>query len=82
MDQPYMRHAKSPTGAVSQGWAAMIIINRNGLTEAQKQKVVQPYAKNSGGPVDFAAAAKEATAFFDENPTLLKDVGELLNVSR
>lgn len=60
----------------------MIIINRGGLTEAQKQKVMQPYAKNSGAPVNFAAAAKEATAFFNENPNLLKDVGELLNQSR
>lgn len=60
----------------------MIIINRSGLTEAQKQKVVQPYAKNSGAPVDFAAAANEAKAFFNEKPELLKDVGELLNKSR
>jgi hypothetical protein len=61
---------------------AMIIINRGGLTEAQKQKVLQPYANNSGAPVDFEAAAREASAFFEENPELLKDVGELLNNSR
>ena len=48
----------------------MIIINRNGLTEAQKNKVMQPYARNSGAPVDFGAAAREATAFFSENPDL------------
>jgi len=57
----------------------MIIINRNGLSETQQQKVMQPYADNSGKPVDFTAAAKEADAFFNENPSLLKEVGELLN---
>lgn len=60
----------------------MIIINRQGLTEAQRKKVAQPYASNSGAPVDFSVAAKEAVAFLDENPTLLKDVSELLNKAR
>ena len=57
----------------------MIIINRQGLTEAQRRKVAQPYARNSGAPVDFSVAAKEADDFLDENPTLLKEVTELLN---
>jgi len=76
------QNSKSPRNAVCPEIAVMIIINRNGLTEAQKQKVMQPYANNSGALVDFKAAAKEAAAFFDENPGLLKDVGELLNNSR
>jgi len=80
-----MRSAGTPKNtksAVCPEIAAMIIINRSGLTEAQKQKVTQPYAKNSGAPVDFEAAAREATAFFSENPELIKSVGELLNESR
>jgi hypothetical protein len=59
----------------------MIVVNRNGLTEAQKQKVLQPYARNSGAAVDFKAAAEQAEVFFRENPDLLKDVGELLNTA-
>ena len=53
----------------------MIITNRNGLTTAQKQKVMQPYARNSGAPVDFEAAARAGyTLFSDENPDLIKGV--------
>jgi hypothetical protein len=76
------RNSKSPRNAVCPEIAAMIITNRNGLTTAQKQKVMQPYARNSGAPVDFEAAAREATAFFSENPDLIKGVGALLNESR
>jgi len=59
----------------------MIVINRNGLTEAQRQKVMQPYAESAGNPIDFKAAAKEADTFFSESPDILKDIGELLNTA-
>lgn len=59
----------------------MIIVNRKGLSEAQQKKVKQPYARNTGEPVNFKVAAKEAQSYLSENPTLLKEVGDLLNDS-
>jgi hypothetical protein len=59
----------------------MIVINRNGLTEAQRQKVMQLNAGIAGKPIDFKAAAKEADTFFSENPDILTDIGEILNTA-
>jgi hypothetical protein len=59
----------------------MIVINRNGLTEAQRQKVMQLNAGSADKPIDFKAAAKEAGTFFSENPDILNDIGEILNTA-
>jgi hypothetical protein len=60
----------------------MIVINRNGLSESEFQKVLQPYAKNSGQPVDFERAGKAAVEFLADNPTLLADAGKLLDTAQ
>lgn len=57
----------------------MIVVNRKGLSEGMFEKVIRPYAKNSGAPVDFALAGKAAVEFLDEHPTLLADAGKLLD---
>lgn len=57
----------------------MIVINRNGLTPEEAQKVVQPFARNTGQPIDFAVAGAQAVEFLKENPGLLEEVGRLLD---
>lgn len=57
----------------------MIVINRGGLTEKEFQKVVRPYAKNSGAKVDFRKAGRAAAQFLNDNPDLLKDAGKILD---
>lgn len=57
----------------------MIVTNRKGLTADEASKVVQPYAKNAGSPIDFAVAGEQAVAFLKENPGLLEEVGSLLD---
>jgi hypothetical protein len=57
----------------------MILTNRKGLSEVEFEKVIRPYARNSGDPVDFAKAGKAAVEFLDEHPSLLKDAGKLLD---
>lgn len=57
----------------------MIITNKDGLTKEEKEKILKPYAKNSGvlhNPKDAAAAS---IAFLDENPRFLGEVGALLD---
>lgn len=57
----------------------MIITNRNGLSPQELEKVLKPYSRNSGKPVDFERAGAAAVNFLEEHPTLLQEVGELLD---
>ena len=60
----------------------MIVINRKGLTEGEFAKVIKPYAKNTGSPVNFARAGRAAVQFLDEHPTLLEEAGKLLDTAQ
>jgi len=57
----------------------MIISNKNGLTTREFEKVLRPYARNSGKPVDFRRAGQAAVQFLQDNPNLLRETGELLD---
>ncbi len=57
----------------------MILSNPEGLSKDEAMKVIRPLASNSGTPIDFAAAATAAGAYIENNPTLLEEVGELLD---
>lgn len=57
----------------------MIVVNRKGLSQGEFEKVIRPYAKNSGNPVNFASAGEAAVSFLKEHPTLLEEAGKLLD---
>ena len=57
----------------------MIVTNSEGLTREEADKVLRPYARNTGKRHHPKDAAQNTVAFLDANPAFLDEVGELLD---
>lgn len=57
----------------------MLVVNRRVPTEEEIKKYLKPYAKNRGEEIDFDAAGQAAVEYFEQNPKLLKEAGDLLD---